>query len=105
MKPQWADFKFPPVNLWSLPRQYRDFVGYAAMATTLSGCAVASYTHTLPDGSSRHFYACALGTTSAVKELAWKIGDSDLHVGEVQQQQPLGEIVGEIVGAAVKAAK
>ncbi len=24
---QWPDFKFPPVNLWSLPKQRKDFDG------------------------------------------------------------------------------
>lgn len=22
----WAEFKFPPINLWSLPKQYRDWI-------------------------------------------------------------------------------
>ena len=25
----WADFQFPPVHLWSLPKQYRDWWGAA----------------------------------------------------------------------------
>lgn len=22
---QWPDFKFPPINLWNFPKQYKDF--------------------------------------------------------------------------------
>jgi hypothetical protein len=26
MQIAWPDFKFPPVNLWSLPKQYKDYM-------------------------------------------------------------------------------
>lgn len=75
------------------------------LSLLLSGCGLARYSHTSPSGETRSFWAVSLGSTTAIKDLAWKVGDSDLHVGEAQQQQPLAESLGVIVGAAVKAAK
>ena len=31
----WPEFTFPPINLWNLPKQYRDFVVNYERDTTL----------------------------------------------------------------------
>lgn len=75
----------------------------ALVVATLEGCAGAAYSHRAPSGEERSIYAVAFGTTTAIEDLKWRIGDSDMQIGKAGQQQPIDyEGLGKLLGTAAK---
>lgn len=84
MSVQWADFKFPPINLYNFPKQYRDWINIMSTDT----CEIHGnryWIESVPKGAGycrqcvRDEYDAASSCPSCgtKKGFAWGTGDCD----------------------------
>jgi len=111
----WPDLKFPPINLWNFPRQYRDFLVYGAIAS-MSGCSSVTYHHTMASGegydvtvsrflTNEELQDMKITATADGKTVSFSKSNLDQSTPTVEVLKALGPIIAGAVAAGVQAAK